>query len=63
MSDQCWANVGSYGVYVGPLLDHLVGNGVLAEAGKICVKETFFTQVLYNLMQPENTFYNAFNLC
>ena len=55
-------NVRSYGVYDGPVLGYLVGNSVLAEAGKR-VKEAVFTRFFFHIMQPENIFCNALNSC
>ena len=63
MSDQRWANNRSYDescvVYVGPVLGHLVGNGVLSERGKKCAKETecFIISLGW---QTENTFFVSF---
>ena len=59
MSDPCWANVGSYGVYVGPMLGHLVGT---SWSKKKMSERHRFTLFFFHFMQPERIFYDAFNL-
>ena len=56
-------NVRSYGVYDGPVLGYLVGNSVLAEAGKNPCKRNRFHTFFFHIMQPENIFCNALNSC